>query len=413
MRTAAIWIAAAAVALALAAPARADVYDDNPATASRGGDDLWVFARATSGEILERHRSGGGWTDWSSLGGDTTSGPAAVAYGARVLVFARGSDGLIYQKTYTDGSWSGWVGLGGYSTSAPAVAVRRGPEGYIDIAIKGGDNAIWFQTYVPGHGWSGWGSRGGNLTSAPSLNSQSAGIVNIWARGGDGALKQMAWNGAAWSDWLNLEGGMIGAPAAVSRTENVLNVYVRGGGDATYQRPWSSGGWGPWQLLDGARIDSAPAAGGDALDHEWVVARRGSGVSIKEWTGTWGSWTDLGAVAVPTAPAAPPPAAPAPDGELDLVTGLRCTPAGGRLRVSVAIRKPKRGARARVTKIVFFTKGKGRALRVDRRSPFVVRIKVNRPAGRTGRVYARIHYRRSAKGKIHRKTVSRRYTVCR
>ena len=43
----------------------------------------------------------------------------------------------------------------------------------------------------------------------------------------------------------------------------------------------------------------------------------------------------------------------------------------------------------------------------------MVRIKINRPAGSTGRVYARVYYRRSAKGKLHRKTVSRRYTVCR
>ena len=58
-------------------------------------------------------------------------------------------------------------------------------------------------------------------------------------------------------------------------------------------------------------------------------------------------------------------------------------------------------------------KGKGRSVRVDRKSPFIVHIKINRPAGSTGRVYARVHYRRSAHGKLHQKTVSRRYTVCR
>ena len=66
-----------------------------------------------------------------------------------------------------------------------------------------------------------------------------------------------------------------------------------------------------------------------------------------------------------------------------------------------------------MTKIVFFTKGKGRKIRMDRKSPFVVRIQINRPAGSTGRVYARVYYKRSARGKLHRKTVSRRYTVCR
>ena len=93
MRRIVTCMAVAATMLA-AAPARADVYDDNPATASRGGGDLWVFARASNGEILERHRVQGGFTDWSSLGGNTTSGPAAVGYGSSILVFVRGTDGV-------------------------------------------------------------------------------------------------------------------------------------------------------------------------------------------------------------------------------------------------------------------------------------------------------------------------------
>ena len=91
---------------------------------------------------------------------------------------------------------------------------------------------------------------------------------------------------------------------------------------------------------------------------------------------------------------------------------MRCTPPGGRLRVNITIRKRKGTAKPRVSRIVFYTKGRGRSVRVDRKSPFVVRMKVNRPAGKSGRVYARVYFRRSAKGKLHRKTVSRRYTVC-
>src|SRR4051812_35305966 len=96
------WIAAACVAtgsvVGMSATARADVYDDNLAAASRGQDDLWVFARRSSdGAILERHfvPSSGGWTAWNSLGGSTTSGPAAAASGPNIEVFARGQDGAI------------------------------------------------------------------------------------------------------------------------------------------------------------------------------------------------------------------------------------------------------------------------------------------------------------------------------
>jgi hypothetical protein len=408
-------IAAAAAMLIGTATARADVYDDNPATASRGGGDLWVFARASNGELLERHRTdGGGFSDWSSLGGNITSGPAAVGYGSSVLVFARGTDGAIYQKTYANGSWSAWGSLGGYSTSAPAVEVRRGPEGYVDVAIKGGDNAIYFRTYVPGTGWSPWGSLGGNLTSAPSLNSQSAGIVNVWARGTDGHLYQQAWNGSQWIGWGSLDGGLVGAPAGVSRAENVVNVYVRGTDNATHSRSWTAAtGWYPWAQLDPAPIESAPAAGGDGAGHEWVVARKDGGVAIKEWTGAWGSWSSLGAVAVPPPPAPAPTLANPQVGEVNFDAGLQCTPPGGLLRVSVTIHKKPGKARARVSKIVFFTKGKGRKVKVDRRRPYVAKLRLSRPAGSAGRVYARIYFRRTKHGKLHHKTVSRRYTVCR
>ena len=46
----------------LAVTASADVLDDNPATASRGPGDQWVFARASNGETLVRH-----WTTAGTL----------------------------------------------------------------------------------------------------------------------------------------------------------------------------------------------------------------------------------------------------------------------------------------------------------------------------------------------------------
>jgi hypothetical protein len=284
----------------------------------------------------------------------------------------------------------------------------------VDLAIKGGDNAIWHRAYIPGTGWSQFATVGGNLTSAPTLSSQSADILNIWARGTDGAVYQRSWNGSAWLAWSTLGSAIVGAPSSVSRTESVANVYARGAGRALYARSWLPSGWGEWFQLDATPIDSSPAAGGDGPGHEWVVARGGSGMLLKEWTGNWGAWQDLGPVQVPPPAApAPPPPAPSPDGEVTLEAGLRCTPADGRLRVNIAIHKPKGRAKARVTKIVFFTKGNGRKVRVDTKAPFVVRIKINRPAGSTGRVYARVYYKRGARGKVHRKTVSRRYTVCR
>src|SRR4051794_41656318 len=91
--------------------ARADVYDDNPATVSRGPGELYVFARADTGEILERHRISGNWSDWSSIGGSAGSGPAAVAYGGGILLFLPRTGGGGYPKNLHFRGRSGWVRL--------------------------------------------------------------------------------------------------------------------------------------------------------------------------------------------------------------------------------------------------------------------------------------------------------------
>jgi hypothetical protein len=91
---------------------------------------------------------------------------------------------------------------------------------------------------------------------------------------------------------------------------------------------------------------------------------------------------------------------------VDIQAATGCTLHGDRLRVRVSVKQ----VRGRMVRVTFFTKGKGRTIRVDRRAPFDVRLKINRPAGSRGRVYARLYYKRG--GRLHRKTVSGRYTVC-
>jgi hypothetical protein len=397
---------------AAAAPARADVYDDNPAAASRGAGDIWVFARRSSdGAMLVRNFANGAWSGWSSLGGSFTSGPAAAAYGPDIDVFARAQDGAIWGNALHDGAWTGWSSLGGYSTSAPAAIARRGTN-YLDVAIKGGDNSIYLNTYVPGKGWNGWGGLGGNLTSAPALDSHSDGILDVFARGTDAALYQQAWNGSQWLGWGSLSGGIVGAPAAVNKQPHDLDVYVRGGGNAIYQDHWDSvNSWSGWVLLDNTPVESSVAAVSDSAAREILFTRSGDEMATKTWTnpGGWTGWSDFGAIAVP--PPAPAPA-PAPHGEVNLLTGISCTPVGGLLHVSIKVRKLKGQAKPRVARITFFTRGKGRAVRVDHHAPFSVRIRINRPAGTSGRIYARVYFRRSAHGPLKHKLVFRRYTVC-
>lgn len=396
----------AAALVAGAAPARADVYDDQPAAASRGPGDMVVVARGADGAIYERHIAGGTWTPWASIGGQTMSGPAAAAYGGAVHVFVVGQDAAVYQNVFQNGAWSGWTSLGGGASSAPSAISRRGTA-ILDLVVRGTDNAIHQRSFQPGSGWSGWYSLGGNLASAPSLNSQDPGVLNVFARGADGQLVQRAWNGSAWSDWMALGGGLTAAPAALSRAENQVDVFVRGTDRGLYQRYWQGGvGWSGWFRVDPAPIDSAPAAAADTAGHILLFARRGGNIAVKEWRAGsgWSPWNDWG----PVAP--PPPPVPTPDGNVEITTGLRCTPPGGRLRVSLKIRRRPGRPLPRIRRVVFFVKHGPR--RVDRKRPYVRRLVLNRRAGSTGRVYARAFYTRKGQKKVRRKTVSKRFVMC-
>src|SRR3954465_121718 len=73
----------------IAPVARADVYDDNPATASRGGGDAWIFARAADGATLERHWTGSAGGDWAAPRSSATGPAARGATGRRSVASPR------------------------------------------------------------------------------------------------------------------------------------------------------------------------------------------------------------------------------------------------------------------------------------------------------------------------------------
>ena len=327
-------------------------------------------------------------------------------------MFIRGTAGDLQENVYANGAWSGWASHGGYLLSAPAAGFRRGREG-IDLAAKGGDNGVGFRDWGPGVGWGNWSMLGGNATSAPSINSAAAGWINVAVRGSDGALKIKHYeNATGWSEWYDFGALMIGAPAIISRTANVQTIFIRGLDNRIYASRWAAGDttWSSYAQIDPRAVESSPGAAGDGAGLEWVVVRGGNGLLYNEYRagGGWSGWGDLGPVAVPAPPQPTAPApTPTPAGDVNLEASAGCTPAGGLLRVRISIKQVK----GKMVRVVFFTKGKGRKVKTDKKAPFDVRIQINRPAGKSGRVYARMYYKRG--GHVRDKTVSGRYTVCR
>ena len=165
-----------------------------------------------------------------------------------------------------------------------------------------------------------------------------------------------------------------------------------------------------------ARSTRRPPPPATAPSHEWVVARGGSGLLIKEWTAgaRLDAWVDLGPVVRARRRRRIQPGADARTATSNLEAGTalharRRAPA--RAASASASRRARRKRACRGSSSSPRARAARSASTARRRSSCGSRS--TGPAGSTGRVYARVYYRRSAKGKLHRKTVSRRYTVCR
>jgi hypothetical protein len=279
------------VALLCAAPVRADVVDDAPAVASPAPGVLELYATGGDGQLQQRLFGASGWSDWASLGSGFTSGPAAVMSSASTLdVLARGSANTLLWRRRINGNWAAWSDLGGGLLSAPAAAIRR-DLGYVDVAVRAGDNTIAFRSWTPTGGWSPWGSLGGGTLSAPSVVSYRAGFVHVFVRSGSNTVDAISWDGSAWSAWGTIGGDATSGPAAVSDADNRIDVFVRGADSAIHRRRWDGSQWLPWERIDPTPVSSGPAAIALGPSHIAVFARMGSEIGMNVLNeGAWSGW---------------------------------------------------------------------------------------------------------------------------
>ena len=235
--------------------------------------------------------------------------------------------------------------------------------------------------------------------------------------------------GAGWQSFTALLGpgdwSGDGEPDLLARAADGSLLMYRGnghGGFVTGSGQRVGTGWGGFTALT-ARGDFSGDGKPDILARQSdgaLLMYRGNGATgflpgAPQVGSGWQSLTYITLIGQgPRAPApAPPPAPPSvplPDGRVQLNAGVRCTPPGGRLRVSLKIRKRRGHSRPKVVRVVFFVRNGPR--RVDRRKPYAARLRLRRPAGSKGRVYARVFFRRPGTRKLRHKTVARRFVMC-
>jgi hypothetical protein len=235
-----------ALAVSMAAPARADIVDDDPAIAAQGVGDMRVFVRGTDGALWTKSWNGSSWSPWSSLGGVLTSGPVvSVRPGGVYDVFVRGSDNGYYHKYFSPNTgWSQWGALNAGSFAfAPGASYRKG-TGEIDVVGVGADRQLYHGYWASGLGWSGWTALGGALSGKPSSISPAPGILDVYMRGIDNQLYQKYWTSSSgWSGFVALGGGLTSGVAATAWDGNRRDIFARGGDSATSINSYQSPNW--------------------------------------------------------------------------------------------------------------------------------------------------------------------------
>jgi hypothetical protein len=260
--------------------------------------DLVLLSRAADGSIWNRLLDASGWSDWSSLGGDMTSAPAAtVDQDGRIRVFARyGTDRAVWQKVHHRDVWNDWVRVGGSVSSAPAAAVTI--EGIVWLFARGGNNAIQFTRYMNASWASTWTTLPGTTTSAPAaVVTPQDGRLWIFARGTANDILVNSHLGSIgspddWSGWTSLGGNVVSAPAAAVGVDGRLRIFARRLDGTIWTRSLTNGTWSGWSSLGGA-TSGDPAAATDAAGRVYVVAR---GAGDSPWYRTlegsqWLPWT--------------------------------------------------------------------------------------------------------------------------
>jgi hypothetical protein len=388
---------AAALLLLVAAPAQADWSGDGApdVVAIDGSERVQLFRGTGAGTFV----LGGGLpigTGWGAY--DTVLAPGDFNGDGGPDLLVRRIDGrlLLYRGNGGGGFATGMgepIGAGWQDFTALLAPGDFSGDGTPDLLARLPDGRLLLYR---GNGTGGW------LPGAPEVGSGWQPFTALLAPGdfsGDGK------------------------PDVIARQADGTLLLYRGNGSGG----WLTGAAEPigagWQSF------TALAAGDFSGDGKPdVIARHPDGRLVMyrgNGAGAWvtgtaepigSGWEPLRAITVadrwtPPPPPPAPPSAPLPDGRVKLDAGIRCTPPGGRLRVSLRVRPRPGRAAPRVLRVVFFARGGPR--RVDKRKPYVARLPMQRPAGQRGRVYARVVYRRQGSKRVHRKTVSRRFAMCR
>ena len=265
-----------ATAASAAPPPPAKGIDPSVAAATAG---VSVFYTAANGTVWTAAPGG---TPTQVSNGKVVGGVSAITAGTSTIVFGTASGGAVWMATRTGGKWSNWSSVGGNVTSKPG-AVFQGPNAadYAVFARGPGGGAVWGRDHTTA-GWGPWHSDGGQLLAgtgpaAAAINGTYLLVV--------GTNKQLYIAHAGVTGFTSAGGTTTVSPALTS-VPGALVGFMRGTTNEAYYHKFLSTTPG-WHSMGGTLGSGLAAA---ALGTTTYTLGLSAGTSVYRDTGTWTSY---------------------------------------------------------------------------------------------------------------------------
>jgi hypothetical protein len=196
------------------------------------------------------------------------------------------------------------MSLGGYVTSDPAATSRA--VNTIEVFVRGGDGALWSRnTTDDGTHWTPWTNLGGQLLAGTGPAAYSWGILRtgVFVTGTNHALWHMWSDNEGLHGWVNLGGYLTSSPGATGvgnmTTGAQIGVFGQGKDGALWWKQFQGNPrvWSSWTSLGGQiAANTGPAACSYGIDREDVFVEGTNGALYHKWkdTGAWSGWENVG-----------------------------------------------------------------------------------------------------------------------
>jgi hypothetical protein len=160
--------------------------------------------------------------------------------------------------------------------TGPAATIYKSKLHLFTLGFNGSTAGGIFVNVLSSSGWSGWsevpgGGVGTHGLAATRFQVSQAGQLidelNLFVRGGDGAIYTNILRAGNWSGWGEVPGGGFTPHGPAATVAGNLFLYVRGLGGGIFEnvRDFTTGNWSGWSEKSGD--GSTTAAPGVAFGH--------------------------------------------------------------------------------------------------------------------------------------------------